>query len=223
MKAELMFNVGEFVTEQALVAFDAPLDAQWPLDEINEALAAFYRSTMTLPTLSDIKDRKGSIGYLLAPRNDRADGIERSEMFWTCLAEGNLAHAGRHEFLADLPRWHHTPHEPELGRDPLAAVAYVAPYGPALPVEPINDAIRLLMGQTTWPEAGAIYLYPVRKGDSPLYSGLWLADCVHGFDDSPLLDDSMFTRIREQNMQNRKRLFGKAKEASIFDRKRYDW
>jgi hypothetical protein len=211
-----MFSVGDYpLVQQAIIAFDSPLDAQWPLDEMNDALAAFYQSTLTLPWVTVIEDLSGPIGYVLLPRNDRRSDHE--DVFWTCLAEGELAHAGTKEFLVDLPRWHATPHDPDAGRDPCAAVAYVAPYGPALPVGPINDAIRLVMGQQDWPESGALYLYPVRRAADPFYSGLWLADRVDGMDDDSHIDDAMFTAIREQNLSST------TAAPAAFHRKRYDW
>lgn len=215
-QCDLMFSVNDFeCIQQAIIAFDQPVEAQWPLDDLNGALSDFYRSTLNLPWISVVNDLKGPVGYIITGRNDRRDRDELEEMFWTCLAEGNLAHAGTKEFLVDMPRWNATPHNPDAGREPVAAVGYVAPYGPALPVGPVNDGIRLLMGQQNWPSSGAIYLYPVHKQADPHFSGLWLADSVDGIGDDSDVDDSIFKSIREQNL--RKGI------PPTFQRKRYDW
>lgn len=216
-QCDLMFSVSDFeCIQQAVIGFNSPVDAQWPLDELNGALADFYRSTMTLPWISIVEDLDGPIGYVIMGRNDRLSSSEKEEMFWSCLAEGNLAHAGTKEFLVDMPRWNATPYDPDTGRDAVAAVGYIAPYGPALPVGPINDAIRLLMGQSNWSEAGAIYLYPVRKKSEPFFSGLWLADRVDGIGDDSDVDDSIYRSIKEQQSLHKK-------IPTTFQRKRYDW
>lgn len=204
-------NDAEFVS-QAIIGFDQKLDACWPIDDINQALAAVYTATLTLPWIHSVYDSQGVIGYQVMSRNNRRSERDVEELFWDTLALNELAIVASKEFTVDTPCWGFTD---ELG-EPMAAVGYIAPYGPPLPTGPINDAIRLLMGQQSWPENGAIYLYPVRKGGDPLLSGIWLADCVDGLDENDLVDDSMFNSIREQNLKSNKNT------NPTFTRKRYD-
>ena len=212
LSADLMFSVNdsEFIS-QAAICFDQKVDACWPIDDINQALAAVYTSNPGLPWIHSVYDAQGVIGYHIMTRNDRRAEHDVEELFWDTLALNELAIVASKEFTVDTPCWGHTD---ELGEG-MAAVGYIAPYGPKLPTGPINDAIRLLMGQQSWPSNGAIYLYPVRKGGDPLLSGLWLADCVDGLDENDLVDDAMFNQIREQNLSNKK-------PNPTFARKRYD-
>lgn len=76
-------------------------------------------------------------------------------------------------------------------------VPYRTPYGPDLPIEPVNDAIHRIMRQGPWPDEKAIYLYPVRQGESPQWSGLWLADTLDNVGDDPELDDVAFRMVRD--------------------------
>jgi hypothetical protein len=82
-------------------------------------------------------------------------------------------------------------------------IGYCPQYGPDVPVAAVNDAIRSLMGQSVWPDTMAIYLYPVRLGDSPQTSGLWLADCLDYVGDDPDLDDVVFHMVRDSNHDKR--------------------
>lgn len=76
-------------------------------------------------------------------------------------------------------------------------VPYRTPYGPDLPIEPVNDAIHRLMHQTLWPDDMAIYLYPVRQGAGSMMSGLWLADSIDGVGDDSEMDDVVFRMVRD--------------------------
>lgn len=96
-------------------------------------------------------------------------------------------------------------------------VDYRPQFGPDLPVEPINDAIRAIMGQHLWPDTAAIYLYPVRKGDSSKLSGLWLADCIDNVGDDTELDDVAFRLIRDANHDRHT-----VKKFSQFKQRRYE-
>lgn len=151
IEADLLFNIDlahELVTE-AIITLAEPVDAAWPLDDINSALAECYEASLDLPAIWKTWDNEGTYGYVI----------------------GN----GRQQW----------------------SVAYRTPYGPDLPIEPINDAIHRLMGQTLWPDDRAIYLYPVRKGESPEMSGLWLADTLDNVGDDPELDDVAFRMVRD--------------------------
>lgn len=210
---DLMFSVGDFeCIQQAILAFEEPTEATFPLDEVNQALAAFYQATMTLPWLTTIRDLKGPIGYLLAPRNDRTSDREAAEMFWNTLQANDMGDPDTGTFLVDQPCWAMVP-----GAAPTVAVGYITPFGPELPVDAINDAIKLLMGQSNWPEDGAIYLYPVKKANDAVYSGLWLADHVDNMDEDTYVDDAIFKSIREQNLVHTKRI------PVPYQRKRYSW
>lgn len=213
---DLMFSIADFeLVTQAILAFETPVDATFPLDHLNEALAAFYNGTMDPPHIVTIRDLRGPIGYLITPRDDRRTEREASEAFWGALAANDLADAEASAFLVDQPCWGAVP------GTSTCAVGYVTPFGPALPTDAITDAIRLLMGQQNWPELAAVYLYPVRHEASPLYSGLWLADRIEGMDDDTLLDDAVFRAVREQNLRWYSQHHGR--NPAPFERKRYSW
>lgn len=210
---DLMFSVADFeYKQQAIIAFDEPVDAQFPLDDLNAALAAFYQATLVLPWITTIRDMKGPIGYLLTPRNDRVSDREAAEMFWDTLQANDMADADTGTFLVDQPCWAMVP-----GAAPTVALGYIVPYGPDLPVDAINYAIATLMGQSDWPEDGAIYIYPVKKANDPLYCGLWLADRVDNMDEDAYVDDAIFKQIREQNLVYKK------SNPDPYQRKRYSW
>lgn len=211
--ADLMFSINdaEFIS-QAVIVYNEKLDASWPIDDVNQALAAVYTGNPGLPWIYPVYDRVGVIGYQIMTRNERRTQDDIEELFWDTLDLNELAIVASKEFTVDTPCWGFTD---ELGEG-MAAVGYIAPYGPPLPTGPINDGIKLLMGQTSWPSNGAIYLYPVRKGGDPLLSGLWLADTVDGLDENDFVDDAMFNEIRDQNLVANKYA------NPLFIRKRYD-
>jgi hypothetical protein len=210
---DLMFSVGDLdCIQQAILAFDEPVEAEFPLDDLNAALGSYYQATLTLPWITTIRDMKGPIGYLLTPRNDRLSDREAAEMFWDTLQANDMANAEAGTFLVDQPCWANVP-----GAEPTVALGYIVPYGPDLPVDAINFAIRTIMGQGNWPEDGAIYIYPVKKHDDPLYCGLWLADHVDNMAEDSFVDDAIFKSIREQNLVHKKR------NPDPYQRKRYSW
>lgn len=213
MQLDLMYSVADFeCIQQAVIAFQEPVDAQFPLDELNQALAAFYQATMTLPWIRSVRDLDGPIGYLITPRNDRLSERGAADMFWDTLAANELADAEACAFLQDQPLWGMVP-----GAEPTIALGYIVPYGPELPLDAINDGIHTLMGQGNWSENGAIYVYPVKKRSDPLYGGLWLADHVDNMDEDDYVDDAIFASIREQNLIHKKKI------PAPYQRKRYSW
>ena len=212
-QCDLMFSVSDFsCIEQAIIAFEESTDAQFPLDQLNQALAAFYQATLELPWLATVRDLKGPIGYLITARNDRDTDRDNADIFWDTLEANEMADGDSCTFLVDQPCWAMVP-----GVIPTVALGYITPYGPELPIDPINDGIRSLMGQADWPEDAAIYLYPVKKENNSHYSGLWLAGRVDNMDEDDFVDDAIFKQIREQNLIHKKKI------PSAYQRKRYSW
>lgn len=213
MNAEIMYSVAdtEFIS-QAAIMYKEPVKATWPLDQMNAALAAMYTAQMELPWIYPVTDRHGVVGYMLMSYNERRSDEYIEHLFWDTLGLHGLVDISQKYFLVDTPCWAYTD---KLG-EPMAAVGYTAPYGPPLPLDPINDAIYNLMSQGTWPPNACVYLYPIRKEGDPLFSGIWIAECIDGLEENELLDDVMFKEIREQNVRIKK------PRNKTFQRKRYD-
>lgn len=198
MQADLLFNIGDLYAPpiyQAIVALDQAYETCWPLDVINEALAISYGNNMALPWIYVVTDDGGTIGYLVMPRNDRLTDDELYAAFWGMLEEQGLADADQHRYNQDTPfscqgDWDETA---------VGIVAYPTPYGAKFPAEPVNTAIKLLMGQSDWPSSNSLWLYPVRKSDIPLMRGLLISGKMDNLNETPQLDDVMFTRIRDLN------------------------
>jgi hypothetical protein len=80
-------------------------------------------------------------------------------------------------------------------------------FGPSFPTEVANRAIHLIMDQPGWPTDGAVYLYPVREGSSPLTSGIWLADTIDNVGDDDVLDDVALKMVRSCQTKRAMKMF----------------
>jgi hypothetical protein len=186
MRAQVMIDLKPLDAEpprqttEAAVVLDDPVTAYWPLDMIYEAMRHYcdHRRRDDIPQIYPVNYDSRVIGYMV--RAVGATEEEREQLFWEILRDSGhvvsetdsgfeydtgeaLFVEGWENFASDL-------------RIPVGIVAYVQPEESFLfPHELVNDALRLLMGQSSWPRTLPLYPHPGRKGAGAPLKGLWIA------------------------------------------------
>ena len=213
-RVELLFNVGDSAlngddglaleADRAVVLRYPDTEAQWPLEALNDALGVIYAESNDIPRLYAVHGNDRVIGYLTMARDDALAEADLSQRFWEILAYNQCADqtAGgyrlREETRTPIGVWAYWD---QAGTQPIAVVAYEAPYGADLPVREVNDALWSLHEQANWPagDIGRLFLYPVRRGRSTLMSGILVAPLMDDLGDNDLIDDSMVHEIVQRN------------------------
>lgn len=166
METELYFDIdpGFSLIEQGLLAFDEGIDIAWPLDEINAALEWVYQHDLE----HVVQMYPTQWGWLVSPMM-QWDDVD--DIFLGVAQACGYHDAETESFLFDLP----FSTGGECDGIPVAVVAYEVPWGPRFPVDAVNDALRVMLGQDAWPDTMGLYLYVVQKEGTDVW-GLWIAD-----------------------------------------------
>lgn len=213
-RVELLFNVGDSAlngedglaleADRAVVLRYPDAEGQWPLDALNEALGVIYAEGKDIPRLYPVHGNGRVIGYLTMARDDALTEADLSQRFWEILAYNQCAdrtadgYRLREEVPTPIGVWAYWDN---AGTQPIAVVAYEAPYGADLPLREVNDAMWSLRQQANWPagEIGRLFLYPVRRGKTMLMSGILVAPLMDDLGDNDLIDDSMVHEVVQRN------------------------
>jgi hypothetical protein len=196
LKCQVLFDLespSRGLIVKAAIGFAESTEAYWPFDELNQMLAAFYNATMDLPQISAAIESGRVVGYLAMPRNSESQ-YEINRIFRIAMIESGKAtpNENGYTFTQSTPFVVSTTHEGQ----PIALVAYQQPAGAQLPLEAVNYAITMLMGQASWPQDLSAFIYPVAKNGSPKLAGLWVGPTVDDMNNSPEADDMIFRDIR---------------------------
>jgi hypothetical protein len=212
-RIEVLFNVGDAASNgadgnrlaadmAAVLRYPPDAEAQWPLEALDDALRIFHeQSKGQVPRLYAVRGNSRVIGYLVMARDDALTADDLSDRFWQILEyEECAAH--------DDDGWQITQSTPlwawafwsDDDSDPIAVVAYEAPFGVELPVEAINHAISSLRGQAQWPADWPLLLYPFARGaETSLLSGVIIAPEMDDLADNLLIDDQLVHDIVARN------------------------
>lgn len=193
-KCDVLFNLKDSEIDKAVVAFDSPLDATWPLDIINEALFHFYDNNDARPWIYSAEDNGLPVGYVVSERDDHLTDQDVLDAFYGMLQEKGLHDAENEQFTKPVP----FSTAGEWDGVTVGICAYPQRYGAAFPVAAVNYAIWKILGQTTW-NGSQLWVYPVRKNDDAFYSGLLIRSKMDDLEESFLVDDMMFKEVAEQN------------------------
>lgn len=199
---QLMFNVGDAAlsalldADQAVVLLENDADAQWPLDELNQAIQFLYGVGNDVPQLYAVTGNGRTIGYLARARDDRLTASDLSQCFWRALQSKEAA--------VGMSIRVRTPYvcSTVWNGQTVGVVAYESPFGIEVPLRGINQAFWGLFSQNNWPAEEGLYLYPVRRGEGSRMSGVLIAPSMDDVGTNQLMDDSFVHSIVECN--NRK-------------------
>ena len=202
MDCQVFFDIGNparGLIVQGAIGFAEAQETYWPLEQINQMLALFYRSSMDVPQVCVAIESGVVVGYLAMPRNSYSQE-QLNRIFWQGLIDSDSAVENDIGYKFTQP----APFAVSAVVDDLTIglAAYQQPAGPVLPLAPVNYALRLLLGQLNWPDDLAPFLYPVSKYASPNLAGLWIGPSVDDLNNRSDADDVLFRTVRAFNYPN---------------------
>jgi len=199
------YDIGQPVNglvTQAVVAFADRQDVTWPFVDLNKTLEHFYNGAgneTAIPQLYSAREAGSVVGYLAMPRNTYSQ-TEINEIFWGAAEAAELvtSSGNRYDFLGDPPFVGNA----VMDGGVIGVMGYQLPSWIDLPLDKLNTALRMLLGQLEWPTTLAPFIYPVAKGGSPLLAGIWIAPPVDNLNRRTSADDEAFHRIRQLYFPN---------------------